>query len=546
VCLLTEVASVNVATPVTVSAQDLRASDRGAPDYKPRINFPNPWPGGTWTLRDIVDYDISAVRGLMRATALYRQVIVQNFYDMGARAIEAGYRGGPAAFIVPAEQHDPLAAKKLEELLMQGGVEIHRALEPFKADGESYPAGVDIILMAQPYRAYAKTLLERQNYPVTRNAGGFPERPYDVTGWTLPAQMGVDVKTVAKTFDQPAMSRLTSASIAPAQVWSDRTPSYYVVDARGNGGAIAANRLLTAGLAPTWLTGGVDARGFKYGPGSLVVSITKANARTALPVLQKIANELGLRVDGLTGKAPADTHPIARPRVGLYKSWVENVDEGWTRWVLEQYEFPYKSLADSDIRAGNLRALCDVIILPSLSPDRIAGGLSPDVVPPEYAGGLGDAGGRALKTFVQDGGTLISLDQAGGFAINALGLPVRDLTRELTNDRFFVPGSIVRVEVDPAQPLAYGMSPHTAGFFAFSSVYELLSPADATVAARYADRDVLVSGLLEGEQVMAGRPAVVQVNAGMGRVILMGFPVQYRAQSLATFRLLFNAIFAAK
>jgi len=546
VCLLTEVASVKVATPVTVSAQDLRGSDRGAPDYKPRVNFPNPWPGGTWTLRDIVDYDLSAVHGLVRAMALYRQVIVQNFYDMGARAIEAGYRGGPAAFILPAEQHDPLAAKKLEELLLQGGVEIHRALEPFQADGEPYPAGVDIILMAQPYRAYAKTLLERQSYPVTRNAGGFPERPYDVTGWTLPAQMGVDIKMISKTFDQPAMSRLTSATIAPAQVWSDRAPSYYVVDARGNGGAIAANRLLTAGLAPAWLTGEVDARGFKYGPGSLVVSITKATATAAPPVLQRIASELGLRVDGLTGKSPVGTHPIVRPRVGLYKSWIDNVDEGWTRWLLEQHEFPYKSVADADIRGGNLRAQFDIIILPSLSPDRILGGLSPDVVPSQYAGGLGDPGARALKTFVQDGGTLISLDQAGGFAINALGLPIRDLTRELTSDRFFVPGSIVRVEVDPAQPLAYGMSPHTAGFFAFSSVYEALAPADATVVARYAEKDVLVSGWLEGEQVMAGRPAVVQVNSGMGRVILMGFPVQYRAQSLATFRLLFNAILTAK
>ena len=542
VCLLTEVASVRVATPVTVSARELRDSDRGAPDYKPRINFPNPWPGGTWRLRDIVDYDLSAVHGLLRAVALYREPIVQNFYDMGARAIEAGYQGGPSAFIVPAEQHDPSAAKKLEELLLQGGIEIHRALEPFRADGEAYPAGVDIILMAQPYRAYAKTLLERQNYPASRGAGGLPERPYDVTGWTLPAQMGVDMKMIARAFDQPAMSRLTAATIAPAQVWADRTPSYYVVDARGNGGAIAANRLLAAGLAPRWLTGEVDARGFKYGPGSLVV----AGAKNAPPVLQKIAVELGLRVDGLTGKPPAGTRPLARSRVGLYKSWIDNVDEGWTRWILEQYEFSYKSISDTDVRAGNLRAQFDVIILPSLQPERIAGGLSQDVVPAAYAGGLGEAGGRALKVFVESGGTLVSLDQAGGFATSVLGLPVRDVTRDIRSDKFFGPGSILRVEVDPTQPLAYGMSPHTAGLFVFSSAYEILSPAGATTVARYGDKDVLLSGWLEGEQVIAGHPAVVQVNAGTGRVILLGFPVQHRAQSLATFRLLFNAILTSR
>jgi hypothetical protein len=542
VCLLTEAASVKVASPIAVSARELRDSDRGAPDYKPRVNFPNPWPGGMWTLRDIVDYNLSAVHGLLRAVALYRQVIVQNFYDIGERAIDAGYQGGPSAFILPAEQHDPSAAKKLEELLLQGGVEIYRALEPFRADGTSYPAGVDIIPLAQPYRAYVKTLLERQSYPVTRGPGGLPERPYDVTGWTLPAQMGVDVKTIARVFDHPAMSRLTTATIAPAQVWTDRTPSYYVVDARGNGGAIAANRLLAAGLAPAWLTGEIDARGFKYGPGSLVVAAVK----TAPPVLQKIAAELGLRVDGLTGKPPSGTRPLVRSRVGLYKSWIDNVDEGWTRWLLEQYEFPYKSIPDADVRAGNLRAQFDVIVLPSLPPDRIAGGLSRAVVPPEYAGGLGDAGGRALKTFVESGGTLVSLDQAGGFAISVLELPVRDVTRNLGSDRFFGPGSILRVEVDPAQPLAYGMSAHTAGFFSFSSAYEILSPDRAATVARYGEKDVLLSGWLDGEQVIAGRPAVVQVNSGMGRVILLGFPVQHRAQSLATFRLLFNAILTSR
>jgi hypothetical protein len=542
VCLLTEVASVRVATPVTVSARELRDSDRGAPDYTARINYPNPWPGGTWRLRDIVDYDLSAVHGLLRAVALYREPIVQNFYDMGARAIEAGYQGGPAAFVIPAEQHDPSAMKKLEELLLQGGVEIHRALEPFRADGNPYPAGVDIILAAQPYRAYVKTLLERQNYPAVRGAGGVPERPYDVTGWTLPAQMGVDVRTIARSFDQPAMARMTAATIVPAQVWTDRAASFYVVDARGNGGAIAANRLLAAGLAPAWLIGEIEARGFKYGPGSIVV----AAARSAPLVLQRVASELGLRVDGLPGKLPAGTKPLARSRIGLYKSWIDNPDEGWTRWVLEQYEFAYTSVSDSEMRAGGLRAQFDVIILPSLAPERIGGGLSEDAVPPAYTGGLGEAGGAALKAFVEGGGTLVSLDQAGGFAISALGLPVRDVTRDVRSEKLFGPGSIVRIEADPSQPLAYGMSAHTAGFFTFSSAYETLASADAATAARYGDKDLLLSGWLEGEQILAGRAAVIQVNVGMGRVILLGFPVQHRGQSLATFRLLFNALLTSR
>ena len=222
------------------------------------------------------------------------------------------------------------------------------------------------------------------------------------------------------------------------------------------------------------------------------------------------------------------------------------MDEGWTRWLLEQYQFSYKSISDADIRAGNLGAQFDVIILPSLSPERIAGGYSQDAVPAGYAGGLGEAGSAALKIFVEGGGTLVSLDQAGGFAISALSLPVRDVTRGVRSDRFFGPGSILRLEVDPAQPLAYGMPRHTAGFFAFSSAYEILATADTTTAARFGDNDLLLSGWLDGEQLIAGRPAAVQVNAGKGRVVLLGFPVQHRAQSLATFRLLFNAILTSR
>ena len=216
VCLLTEVASVESPRRSRAGRRAARGQ-KGLPDYAPQINFPDPWPGGRWTLRDIVDYDLSAVRGLLHAVAAYRERIVQNFYDMGRRAVEAGQRGGPFAFVIPPDQHDPHAAARLEELLLQGGIEIHRALEPFVADGEPYPAGTDIILLAQPYRAYVKTLLERQDYPARRpSAGAPPERPYDVAGWTLPAQMGVDVRTIERTFEPPPMSRLTAAAIAPA------------------------------------------------------------------------------------------------------------------------------------------------------------------------------------------------------------------------------------------------------------------------------------------------------------------------------------------
>jgi hypothetical protein len=543
VCLLTEAAGANIATPVTVAAADL-ATPGGRSFSSPRINAPDPWPGGRWSLRDIVDYDLSATRGLLHAVAAYRERIIGSFYDMGARAIEAGRRGGPFAFVIPPDQYDASAAAKLEELLLQGAVEIHRAVGPFIADGASYPAGSDIILLAQPYRAYVKTLLERQRYPIQRSStDASPERPYDVAGWTLPAQMGVDVRTIEHAFDPPEMVQLTTATPAPAGVWGNRQPSYYIVDGRGIGGAVAVNRLVAAGASVSWTTAGVDVDGFKYAPGSIVV----AYSTVVQSVVESIASGLGLRVTGVTRKPAGTLIGVGTARIGLYKPWTANEDEGWTRWVLEQREFRVATILDDEVRAGSLKRRYDAIILPAASAPQLLNGNPADSLPAEYVGGLGERGIAALRSFVEAGGTLICLDRACELPIAELGLPIRDVAREAAEDQFFCPGSIVTLDLDPRQPEAYGMPGRTAAFFASSSAYEIGEGATGVQAvARYGSQDLLISGWLEGERVIAGRPAVVHVKVGAGRVVLLGFPVQHRGQSYATFRLLFNAIFTAR
>jgi hypothetical protein len=239
---------------------------------------------------------------------------------------------------------------------------------------------------------------------------------------------------------------------------------------------------------------------------------------------------------------------------------VESIDEGWTRWLLEQYEFPFRSLADADVRKGGLRAEFDAIILPDMPPDRLASGHAPGTLPPEYTGGLGPEGVEALVQFVQAGGTLVTLDSSGGLAIDALGLPLRDVAREANTSQFFCPGSIVRLNLDPTHSLSFGMPTDTAGVFAYSAAYEVKATVPETaqghagsrispnvqVVARYPPTDVLMSGWLQGESIMANRAAVVDARVGLGRVVLIGFRAQHRAQSLATFRLLFNAIFTAR
>ncbi len=544
VCLLTEVANVNIATPVMVSAADLRAQRQPSGDA-PRIDLPDPWPGGRWSLRDIVDYDLSATRGLLHAVSAYRERIISGFYDMGARAVEAGLRGGPFAFVIPPDQYDKRAAAKLENLLLQGAVEMRRASESFVADGTSYPPGTDIILLAQPYRAYVKTLLERQRYPARRSSSGdaSPERPYDVAGWTLPAQMGVDVRTIEHPFNPPATTRLAGSTIAPARVSGEREPSYYLVDARGNAGAVAINRLVAAGANVSWITSELDVDGFKYAPGSVVV----AHSSTVQTVVESIADGLGLRATGIKRKPGGTLTAVGTARVGLYKPWTANEDEGWTRRLLEEHEFRFNTVSDADVRQGNLKRRYDAIILPAASVQELVNGNATDSLPAQYLGGLGEPGIAALKSFVEGGGTLVCLDEACALPIAELKLPILDVARQASVDAFFCPGSIVTLDLDPRQPEAYGMNPHTAAFFDSSSAYEVAEgTAGVQVGARYGSHDLLISGWLEGENVIAGRPAVADVPVGSGRVVLLGFPVQHRGQTYATFRFLFNAILTAR
>lgn len=537
VCLLTEVASVRVATPIKVASNELQGSPRGLPEYRPQINFPNPWPGGDWTLRHIVDYDLSAVRGLLDAASRYRSTLIDNFYTMGRRAIETGAKGGPYAFVISPDQFDPHAANKLRQLMLDGAVEIQRSLEPFRVNDTVYPAGTDVIFMEQPFRAYAKTLLERQVYPVTRAAPGAPpERPYDVAGWTLPWQMNVKLDRYDQVFEAPPSTKLDRASVTPAQLWGDRRGDYYLVDGRGNGASIAVNRLLKAGAQVSWTTRVVDLQGFSHAPGALVVR----GANVQQP-LEQIARDLGLRVTGARGRAPDGLVSLGRPRVGLYKPWVENIDEGWTRWLLEQYEFTYETLTDQDVRRGNLHDRVDVIVLPDQTAQRLVEGHQQGTMPPEYVGGLGKEGVAALAQFVNAGGTLVALDSATALAIDAVALPVKNVLADAKPEEFFCPGSLLRLNLDGSDPLAFGMPTETAALFAFSSAFEGEGGSIKAVA-RYAPKDVLMSGWLEGESRIAGKGAVLDARVGQGRVVLLGFRAQHRAQAHATFRLLFNAL----
>jgi len=504
-------------------------------DTNSRTEYPRPWMGGRWTLRDIVDYELIATMALLEAGADRRETILRQIYEVNKDTIEKGKKGNPSAILVPLEgQQDTREAAHLVDRLHMAGVEIYRANAGFETDGKKYAAGTFVIPMSQVFARYAKDMLERQTYPeVRRGPNAPPEPPYDVTAWSLGMLLGVETVSVKDPLPTVSMTKIDGLPKLPGDLTG--SGARFGFDYKGPDTAIAINRLLKDGAQIAFDS-----------PSHVVVS------GVARGKVEQLAKDLGLSVKATDARAtnaePRTTNvTFHAPRIAMYQPWTGgSMDEGWTRWVLEQYEFTLTSIHNADIRAGKLRQKFDAIIVADQNPRDIIEGYDAPAIRPEYRGGIGGAGVNNLKQFVADGGTLITLGNACDLAIDQLPIPVRNLKKGLTRDQHFAPGAILRLEVDAQHPIGYGVAPSTYGFYINSPFFTLVegfASQRTSVVARYPNTEVIASGWLKGEELMAGRAAVVSIDLNPGRVVLFGLRPQHRAQTHATFPMLFNALY---
>jgi hypothetical protein len=557
--LLTEVASVRVAAPTeqqrAVPGQTPapgggrggggggRGGDGILPppnDITPRTEYPRPWMGGRWTLRDIVDYELIVTMALLDTLADRRETLLRQIYEVNRVTVENGKKGDPAAILIPFErQYDPHEVVRLVDKLQMAGVEVYRADAAFEADGTPQPAGTFVIPMAQVFARYAKDILEAQTYPeVRRSPTSAPEAPYDVTAWSLGMLLGVDHVFVKKPLAEGVkLTRLDAApKIAGRVSGSSSARQPFVFDYRGPHAAKAMNRLLKDGARLALDSSGADGRGAR-------VWVQSAAAKS----LDAVVRDLGIHLTAADTSARAGATEIKAPRIGMYSPWTGgNMDEGWTRWVLEQYEFNLTTLHNAEVRGGKLRERFDAIIFPDQNPNAIVNGATAANVRPEYRGGIGDEGLAAIREFVAAGGTLVTLGAASDLAIDRLGVPLKNLKSGLTREQHFAPGTIVKIEVDTSNPIGYGMKAQTTGFYnnsPFFGLAEGFPSQKVSVVARYPNAGVVASGWLRGEDLMAGRAAVVAADMNPGRIVLFGLRPQHRAQTHATFPMLFNALY---
>jgi len=551
ISIMTETNLYRYATPHHYTLADFPEEYK---DFLVSHFYTNPWKAGWWRLRDAVEYNLTASKAVLHTAAIYREKLLYDRYWMGKDVMARFQKNPPYAWIIPQEQWDaPTAARLLNNMILLG-IDVYKAEKSFSLDSVSYPAGTWVIPMNQPFALFVKAVFEEQRYPDLRkyphawqNISGPQELTspplgsHDVWGWTLQYQMGVKVATANAPLDVP-LTPLEKAVPPAGEV--ERGAGYaYLISPKTNNSFIAVNRILAKDGEVLQAKDSFAVGGKTYPPGTYIVPSRSISSS----FMDSLAKELFLTVGGTGGRVTANTFKLKAPRVALYKSWTASMDEGWTRWLFEQYEFPFKNVHDAEVRAGDLGKRFDVLVIPSISTDDIVNGHQPGTIPPQYVGGITNTGVVNIKKFVEEGGTLVLLNSGCLFAIDKLGLHLSNVLKDVQTTEFICSGSLLKMKFDPKHPVAYGMPEVAPAVYARSPAFNIIPSFEGdkapVVIAKYADGSLLMSGFLIGEQYLQNKTSVGEVPFGKGKVILLGFGVQHRGQPHATFKLLFNSLY---
>jgi hypothetical protein len=541
----------------------------------PRSDEPLPIAPQRWHYRQSLDYDISQNRAVLDYASRYRETLLFNIYRMGKNSIEKGSQdswtitpkriealrtvaarqstssGGniaptlyntvlhdvryrdPRGYILPGDQDDFPTAVEFVNALLKNGITVLRSTAEFQAAGKTYPAGSFVVKTAQAFRPHVLDMFEPQDHPNDfRYPGGPPVPPYDIAGWTLALQMGIKFDRILDGFDGP-FAKVDGLAHTPApRIPATENPAGYLISHRVNNSFTLVNRLLKSGNEVYWLKR----------DGTIWVPL----ARTAHAVLEGAA-ELGVSVRASTTEPRVEMIKLRPLRIGLYDQYGGLAPSGWTRWLFEQFEFPFEVVYPQTLDAGNLNSRYDVLVLTDGAFRKGAGSgwqPTPASIPSGYRSWLGriteDKTVPQLKKFVEAGGSLVTIGSSTGLA-ELLGVPVSDPLAGLSREQFYVPGSLMRAAIDPTNPLAFGMGPEAIVFFDSSPVFSL--KGDVQKVAWFASRETLASGWAWGQEHLEGSTAVAEAQIGAGKVVLLGPEVAFRGQPHGTFKLLFNALY---
>ncbi|WP_374471010.1 M14 metallopeptidase family protein [Phenylobacterium sp.] len=579
------------------------------PDVQlPSNDRPDPIAPQAWHLRQTIEYQWSLNRAVMDYASRNRERLLFNIYKMGADSIARGSKDSwtvtpakidelkavakaegkeakstdrwergtvdsglykavlqkpedrdPRGYIIPADQADLPTAVDFVNALVKAGVDVQRATKPFKVGGKSYPAGSYVVKTAQAYRPHILDMFEPQDHPHDlQYPGGPPVPPYDITGYTLAYQMGVQFDRVLEGFDGPFEAVPDLIAPPPGRIQGSGRAGWLISHAP-NRSFTLTNRLLKAGQPVFWLKSDAKAGGKTFGPGAIWVPASPA----AKAVLDQGVKELGVDAWAVSAKPPAQALALKPIRVGLVDIYGGSMPSGWTRWLLERYEAPFQVVYPQRLDAGDLAKDFDVLVFPEGVTPVAEGGAfhgrsefrqpKAEDIPAEYHGWLGSISKAKtvpqLKAFLEQGGSVVTVGSSGSLALD-LGAPLEvavtktedGKVKALSGREFYIPGSVLRAKVDPRQPLAYGMPAEVDMFFDEAPTYRVTTTAGASKVSWFDGKKLLRSGWALGQERLDGSTAIVDVDVGKGKLFVMGPEVNHRAQSYGTFKFLFNGL----
>ncbi len=559
----------------------------------------NPFPiqPQAWHFRQAIEYLLTADRAFLDVASEHREHFLLNIFRMGRNAIDKGSRdswtitsrktaaieaayakerpsapgrGGvplkfydalraPASrdargYILPSDQPDFLTATKFVNALIKNGVTVHRSTGPFQAAGRSYPAGSYVVKTAQAFRPHIIDCFEPQDYPDDfAYPGGPPIRPYDVTGYTLAYEMGVEFDRILEGFDGP-FEKIAGPATPPAGSVTAGTVAGYLLSHQVNDAFVAINQLLSVGEDVYWLESQTSSGGRTYPAGTIYIDARKSTSSR----LRSLAQSAGLVFDGVARRPSVAALKLKPTRIAVLDQYGGSMPSGWLQWILGQYGFAFEVVYPPTLDAGGLAKNYDVLVIENgLIPAAARGGdrresrTDPQTIPPEYRGRLGEVSDAttipSLREFVNDGGTILAIGSSANLAYR-LGAPVTNAMidetgKSVPREKFFVQGAVLRARVDPSHPLAYGMPEGVDVVFDNNPVFRLADGARARRVAWFDSATPLRSGWAWGQERLSGAAAVVETNIGKGKLVLYGPLILFRAHPHGTFKFLFNGLY---
>ena len=555
IAMLTECASAKYATPIYIEPTELTARGKGLSEYKKSINMPDPWKGGWWHLSDIIKYEQSSTKAIIKTAALHKDEILKYRNDLCRKEVKKGKTQAPYFYILPTQQHDPGELVDLVKIMHEQGINIFRLTKDVTVNNYQFHKGDVVFPMDQAYRPFIKEVMEAQTYPVRHfTPGGKIIRPYDITSWSLPLHKGL-VSHELDVFNADIRDNLAPVSYPFTLKQSNETAKWgYVFSANEN----ESYKTIFA-LLQKKVTVYRTQTGFKTSAGDVPAGSFVVRNGT---VVKELVKKMDVSPIALERKPEVTLHKTKLPRIALMVTWFHDMDAGWTRYIFDTYHIPYTQIHPGDVATTDLSKF-DVLIFPDMSKNVLMDGKYTESgyyqpnYPPEYTKGIGKKGMQKIMAFVNNGGKILSwgrsadlfegtqtIQDADGKK-ESFVLPYRNVGGDLQKKGLYCPGTFVKVNWKSGHPLTYGMQKQTGIFYRGNPVFRTWQPGfdmDRRVIGWFPETHLLMSGYAENLKLVGNKAIMLWLRKGKGNLILYGFSPIFRASTPVTYKLVFNGI----